>query len=138
MRTHGILVTAGLVVLLTGLAHGGDAKKDQKALQGTWLAVKGDKKAEVTFAGSKFTVKLGDELYKGTFTLDPSKKPKHIDMSVKEGPKYVDMVSVGIYKIEGTTLTWHTSEPGKEQRPDDLTTEAEGAMLLVLEKKKKD
>jgi uncharacterized protein (TIGR03067 family) len=138
MKTHGILVMTGLLVLLTGLAHGGDAKKDQKALQGTWLVVKGEKKAEVIFAGGKFTVKLGDEVYKGTFTLNSSKKPKHIDMSVKEGPKYVDMVSLGIYKIEGNTLTWHTNEPGKEQRPEDFTTEAEGAMLLVLEKKKKE
>jgi uncharacterized protein (TIGR03067 family) len=137
MKTHGIWLMAGLVILLTGSVHGGgDAKKDQKALQGTWVGVKGDKKAEVEFSGGKFVVKMDDDVYKGTFTLNSSKKPKQIDMKVKDGPKYVDMVSLGIYKIEGDTLTWRTNEPGREQRPEDFTSELEGTLLLVLERKK--
>jgi uncharacterized protein (TIGR03067 family) len=138
MKTQGILATPALMVMLAGFTHGGDSKKDQKALEGTWVAVKGDKQAEVKFSGSKFIVTLGDEVYKGTFKLDTSKKPKHIDMSVKEGPKYVDHVALGIYKLEGDKLSWHTSEPGREQRPEDFTTEIERSMLLILERKKKE
>jgi uncharacterized protein (TIGR03067 family) len=142
MKTHRIWLMVGLVVLLTAPVHGGGdgkkSEKDQKALQGTWVAVKGDKKAEVEFSGAKFVVKLDDDVYKGTFTLNPSKKPKQIDMTVKDGPKYVGMVSLGIYKIEGGTLTWRTNEPGREQRPEDFTSEIEGTLLLVLGKKKND
>jgi uncharacterized protein (TIGR03067 family) len=138
MRTHANLVLTGLAILLAGSVQGGDAKKAEAALQGTWTGSHEDKKVEVKFDGGKFVVKLGDAVYKGTFKVDAAKKPGHIDMSVKEGEKYVGMVALGIYKLEGAKLTWRTSEPGREQRPEDFTSPVEGTMLLVLERGKKE
>src|SRR5947209_18483886 len=78
-----------------------DAKKDQQALQGTWRPVSSERggKAEgeeakehtLTFEKDTFTVKRGDQvMIKGTFTVDPAKKPKTIDMTVTQGRRDED------------------------------------------------
>lgn len=133
----GLLVIFSLGMLIaTGLVRGGDAKKDSAGLQGTWNATLGDKKVVVKFKGDKFHVTIDDENYKGTFKLDPTKKPKQINMTVKEGDKFVKMTSLGIYELKGNTLKWAANEPGKDQRPDEFA-EREGMLYVVLERQKK-
>src|SRR5262252_4202232 len=96
--TKYVLAVFGTALLLSPVpaADKDDAKKDQEALQGTWKPVsseqggkdQGDEAKEHTliFEKDTFTVKRGDQvLLKGTFKLDPSKKPKAIDMTVTEG-----------------------------------------------------
>ncbi|HMF16726.1 MAG TPA: TIGR03067 domain-containing protein [Gemmataceae bacterium] len=138
MKDLLVLLSVG-TFLATGLVRGGDAKKDTAGLQGTWKADLGEKKLVVTFKGNKFHVQIGDENYKGSFKIDPTKKPKHIDMTVKEGDKFVKMTSVGIYELKGDTLKWAANEPGKDVRPDEFA-EREGMLYAVLarQKKKKD
>jgi uncharacterized protein (TIGR03067 family) len=133
----GLLVALSLGTLIaTGFARGGDSKKDSVGLQGSWKATLGEKELVLRFKGDKFHVTIGDENYKGTFKLDPSKKPKHINMTVKEGDKFVKMTSLGIYELKGNTLKWAANEPGKDQRPDEFA-EREGMLYVVLERQKK-
>lgn len=100
MKTRIAMLTA--MFLAVGLAWAGDAAKDKKALQGTWTFTAGEKEGSLTYAGDKFTVVIGDETYKGTFKIDPSKKPATIDMAVKEGKKFEGKTSLGIYKCLGS------------------------------------
>src|SRR5947209_2159895 len=106
MKRLLVVLTLGTLIA-TGLVRGGEGKKDSAALQGTWHATKDDKKIVLHFKGDKFTATIDEnEKYKGTFKLDPSKKPKHIDMTVKEGDKFVNMTSLGIYELKGDKMKW--------------------------------
>jgi uncharacterized protein (TIGR03067 family) len=81
MRRAFLLVPT--TVLLLGAV---DADKDTKQLQGTWSVVMAElggkkvsedelKDVKVIFQGNMMTLQYGKE-EKGTFKLDPSKKPK--------------------------------------------------------------
>src|SRR5215217_6486567 len=71
-----------------------DAAADLKKFQGTWTTESSEmggnkvpadmlKGLTVTFTGDKFAVKFGDEVaLAGSMKLDPSKKPKAIDVTV--------------------------------------------------------
>ncbi|MBM4069119.1 MAG: TIGR03067 domain-containing protein [Planctomycetes bacterium] len=137
MKTRLAIVTA--MFLAVGLVWAGDAAKDKKAIQGTWIFTAGEKEGSLTFTGDKFKAVIGDESYKGTFKIDPSKDPPAIDMSVKEGKKYEGMTSLGIYKLEKNKLTWCANEPGRKERPKEFS-ETQGDMkflLVVMQRKKK-
>jgi uncharacterized protein (TIGR03067 family) len=93
-------------------------KKDLERLQGEWIlnSVNGD---EGVFSGSVFVVtddkfewESGFGRHRGTFTIDPTKNPKAIDI-------YFDVVSLGIYEIEGKTLKIYAS---REKRPEKFPT----------------
>lgn len=134
---RGLLVVCSLgAFIATGLVQAGDAKKDQARLQGTWKATFEDKKLVLTLKDNTFTFTMGDEKYLGTFKIDPSKKPKHINMTVKKGDKFVDKTSLGIYELKGDTLKWAANEPGKDVRPDEFA-EREGMLYVVLDRQKK-
>ena len=91
-----------LACILVGLLLGpdapkDDAKKDKENLQGTWKAVtveaggKVQDEAEehrLIFSGDEFSIKKGEEtMIKGKFKIDPSKKPKEIDMEFIEAKR---------------------------------------------------
>lgn len=116
------LLTCSLAVLLLGgVATGGDTKKDQDILQGKWLAEVDGKKGQLVLAKDKFTFTLSDGNqdfeFKGKFKIEPSKKPKHIDFAIEEGPVHVGDTARGIYELDGDTLKWCVSAPGKDERP---------------------
>jgi uncharacterized protein (TIGR03067 family) len=124
-----ILVAWGCAVLLTaGLAMAGDAKDDKAKLQGKWTYETEAKKLELQFDKDNFTVvitftkdkKSESATFKGTFTIDAQKKPKHIDMKVVEGQGFAGQTSLGIYDIEGDTLKWCANGPGKDKRPAEF------------------
>ena len=56
---------------------------------------------------------------KGTLKIDPSKKPKTIDMTITEGRRDEDKGKElhGIYELEKDALKWSTSEPGARTGP---------------------
>ena len=137
----GLLVAVSLgTILAGGLVRGGDSKKDKAALQGTWTATVKDKKFVLEFKGDKFTATIDEnEVYKGTFKIDPSQKPKHIDFTIKEGDKWVNETSRGLYELKGNKLKWCANEPGKDQRPTEFADKMgdDRLLLVVLERKKK-
>jgi len=68
---------------------------DEKLFQGSWVV--GEKNAknaiQIIISGKTFVFKegkFGGVLLKGTFTLDPSKRPKHIELKVTHAPAIVD------------------------------------------------
>ena len=137
-------------VLLAADAPKDDAQKDQEALQGTWRPVSSEqggkdqtdeaKDHTLTFEKDTFTVKKGDEVrIKGTFKVDPSKKPKTIDMTITEGRKEQDNGKElhGIYELTKDGLKWCTGEPGETDRPTEFATKEGAKHLLVSFQKEK-
>src|SRR5262245_41243290 len=110
MRTR-LIVIAAVALCLAADAPKDDAKKDQEKLQGEWTLVSGERDGETlpedlvkslkrTVTGDKVAVSRdGQDLSKGTFTLDPSKKPKTIDVKLEGSDQPVQ----GIYEIDGDT-----------------------------------
>ena len=148
MKPHCLIA---LVVFLVAAAPDEEAnKKELKKLDGTWLAtqtsVENDNGKLVKFTQNfrliirdedRFTLlqKFSDEkeykeLAVGTFTIDPTKKPREMDM------KYIDQgaASKCIYELEGTTLKLMGGKPGGE-RPK--TFDKEKTLVFKREVKKK-
>jgi uncharacterized protein (TIGR03067 family) len=103
-----------------------DGKSDEKK--------KEDVKGFVVKEGT-MTMKIRDREEKGTFKLDPSKKPAHIDIK-PEGDR--DVVH-GIYQVKetdkGTELTVALAGPGSE-RPKDFKGEGKDQIVIKLLRKK--
>lgn len=124
-----------------------DAKKEFEKLKGVWkftsmemdgkVVPKGDDLPTITFEGDKFTVKAGGAVVQaGTQTLDPSKKPFAVDAKVTEG-EGKGTTMLGIYKVDGDTLTACFDPTGKKRPTEFKTTAGSGLMLVTAKREKK-
>jgi uncharacterized protein (TIGR03067 family) len=102
--------------------------KEKERLQGVWNYVSGIREAHMILVGDRFTVQFSNgDLYLGVYTLDPTSKPKMMDMTIREGPaKHRGKTSLVIYELDGDRLIWCPAEPGTGNRrgffpPDDDT-----------------
>ena len=80
----------------------------------------------------------------GTFTIDPAKTPKTMDLAITKGSdpetqKYEGKTAKAIYEVDGGKLKWLANEPGKDERPEAFPKEGERAkgLYLILERDKK-
>lgn len=127
-----------MVALLLTLSA--DVTKDAVNIEGTWVVesatvdgnaeddIKGDR---MTFKNGTVTVKTKQKDEKGTFKLDPSRKPKAIDIT-EEGK---DKSYSGIYKLEGDRLTICVPDRADNPRPTEFSAK-EGTRQMVLELKR--
>jgi len=92
-----------------------------------------------TFSGDNFSITSPNPNFwhKGTMELKTNKKPKQIDIKIKESgvPQYTGKTALGIYKIEGEKLTVAMNEPGSPKRSPSFE-EIGGAMVFELTKQK--
>jgi uncharacterized protein (TIGR03067 family) len=117
-------------------------KEELKRLQGRWEHVifnrNGQKEEQA--AGRRADVVKGDELAvvwgeavisRWSVTVDPSKRPKAMDLSHKKNSRRL----LCVYKLEGDTLTvcWKDEDKATE-RPRDFTAR-KGVIVQVLRKK---
>jgi uncharacterized protein (TIGR03067 family) len=140
-----VLVAVGLMVAADKPAD--DAKKELKKFEGTWkfasvemggekVPLEGLKDAKLELKDNKFTSTIGKEVYKGTFKVDVSKKPKTIDITFTEGPDK-DKTFLGIYELDGDTYKVCLDPSGKK-RPKEFKTEKGSMVVLeVLKREKK-
>src|SRR5262245_3232187 len=121
MRRYGFGVAVLLAVAAVARPQDEAAKKDLKAMEGTWTATlheadgKATSKEEAEKVRAKLVVKDGKytvyfnkegaekEVGRGTIKLDPAKKPKEIDVTVEAGPNK-DKVMQGIYEIKADEM----------------------------------
>ena len=156
MRMYGVAVLA-VVALFAGVhsrAADGDAKeetvaKELQAFKGTWrLSSKeedGKKFSEEEIKDiigtgdglGKFSVRRGDKVIgEATVKLDPTKKPKRIDVPFTEG-KHKGQTVLGIYEIERDAFRVCVARPGDE-RPAEFSAKAgSGRTLVVYQREKK-
>lgn len=131
-------------MLLAGAVLAEDTKDDRKAFQGTWTIVdrkRADTKEPVTaptvvFEGDKYRIKAGDKVVEeGTYKLDGSQSPKHIEVTATEG-KDKGQKWHGVYEIEGNTLRAVVG-PTDKDRPTKYDNPPEGVRAFVLKREKK-
>ena len=150
---HALLGFA-LLFVVTGLPAAGDAKdeaikKDRKKYEGTWqvvsLEVDGNKTAEddakkitvVNEADGKWAIEVeGKVIARGTSEIDPTKKPRAVDLTETEGDAKGKTFH-GIYEFEDDTRKVCLAESGKD-RPSEFSSKADsGHILVVLKRVKK-
>ena len=125
------------------------AKGELDRLQGEWALVSMEQRGEkardevlkrmtLTIAGDRWTVTSSDGRGKPTpmtMTVDPSKSPKALDLTARDGDR--EVVLLGIYKLDGDTLTVRrATETGDVERPREFTTTAEEGALAVWRRAK--
>jgi uncharacterized protein (TIGR03067 family) len=148
-KTSILLVTAlnlaGFSYLATaGEGKDGAVKKDRMALQGTWKTSEENNAGiqSIRFDGDKVVVTFkGDETATGIATIDPTKKPKTIDIKVtggtsKQAENDKGKISLGIYDVDDGKLRWHANRPGADERPKDFENATHALMVFEREKKK--
>jgi uncharacterized protein (TIGR03067 family) len=125
-----------------------EAKNEQAKLSGTWKAVAVKESGQtretldhhLIFTGDEFSLKRGDDtVIKGKFRIDPSKKPKEIDMEIVDSHKgsIKGKISLGIYGLDGDTLRWCSNEPGSTERPKEFSSGSGTKYLLVTFEREK-
>ena len=139
LRALCLVTVFGLLVSSSaGQDKGGAGDKDK--LQGTWVfasAQKGGKdmpqemlnSVKFVFAGDKLTMMGKDMKMDWTFTIDPAKKPKEMDVKFPDGK-----TGMGIYDLEGDTLKIAHGEIG-DPRPKEFVSK-EGITVMVLKREK--
>jgi RNA polymerase sigma factor (sigma-70 family) len=120
-------------------------KTDKDNLQGAWIPVsveEGGKKipedevkaknVEIVFTGDKVTLPIKGDAKEFGYKLDPSKKPKQIDLLLGDGK-----TAKGIYLLDGDTLKLCVEKEPDGERPTEFAAK-EGTThnLIVLKKKK--
>ena len=117
-----------------------DDPKDSDAIQGTWLASTAElggkpfpeevrKTIKLTVKDGKYTVMVGKTPDQGTTKLDPTTKPKALDITGTEGPNKGKTYQA-IYELDGDTLKVCYDLSGKG-RPAEFKT-AEGTQLFLV------
>jgi len=133
-----------LVVSLSSAAWSGDAKDE--TIDGAWLpssAELGGKKfsdevrktIKLVVKDDKYTVTVGAAVDQGTVKLDPSAKPKALDITGTDGPNKGKKIPA-IYERDGDTLRVCYDLSGKS-RPTEFKSEAGTQLFLVTYKREK-
>jgi uncharacterized protein (TIGR03067 family) len=136
-------VGAALLVFLAGAGAGraddskDEAKKEVAALAGSWKGqslVQNGKPAPKE-AVEKLRLEIADDKFNGMpFTIDPSAKPKALDLTYeKDGKK---LVAKCIYELSGDTLRICRPFKDPSQRPTKFES-VDGVNLMVWERSKK-
>jgi uncharacterized protein (TIGR03067 family) len=144
-----LIATAGFLLAADGPKD--DALKTEMGrLQGTWKLVRSEKNGKDSpmqhYVIPPYDLKLDGEKLTWlqpfakplacTLKLDPSQRPKTIDITWAEGPDTTKTFR-GIYVINGDILKvcWDCSEKG-EGRPEDFTTQDNPQYELSVWRKK--
>lgn len=141
------LITIATVGLLVAAAQANQAKSkpktDKEALQGDWTPVametdgrpfSGEELKKyakpMTINGDKLTIVKEDQTKTDTaFKLEPTKKPKQIDLVLADGPAKGKSI-YGIYELDGDKLKLSVAPPAGE-RPKDFTTAFQDGRILT-------
>ena len=92
----------------------------------------------LVFKGNTGSIRNKDKvLSEGTITIDPTKKPKTLDLKVTKGDNS-GKTSLAIYELDGDTLKacW-TFFAVDRKRPTDFATKPDSGLLLITYRREK-
>jgi uncharacterized protein (TIGR03067 family) len=123
-----------------------EVKKELARFEGTWkyvsiemekMKVSEDvlKGPRMKITGDKFTVTDENASFSGTFKVDPTKKPKTIDVTFTDGPKK-GKTYMGIYEMEGDIYKACVDPEGKP-RPTEFAIKPGSGHVLIIHKREK-
>lgn len=147
IRPIVLFACCGLFASLAAAQKPDAVAAEYKALMGTYTVVKvelggkditehlKDMKFEIR-DGGKYTAQVGDLKDDATFTADPAKKPRQMDVKPNEGPNKGQLVKV-IYKLDGDTLTMCYDHEKSEKRQTKFESKEGTTVLLITYKREK-
>jgi uncharacterized protein (TIGR03067 family) len=120
--------------------------QDGDTIQGAWLPSSAElagqkfpddvrKTIKLELKNDKYTVTAGKAVDNGTFKLNPSVKPKALDITGTDGPNK-GKTFLAIYELDGDTLRVCYDLSGKN-RPTEFKTKADTQLFLVTYKREK-
>lgn len=138
---HALSLLVASCCLLITAARAADAPVDDaKAIAGTWVVesctmfgdpVQNRVGTTMTFTADKIVVKGEVENWESKYKLDPSAKPKRLDL-LNEAP---EKPSLCIYELTGDVLKICIPEKPIDPRPPKLES-SKSTTVLVLKRKK--
>lgn len=134
------------MILFATAARSQDAATERKKLEGAWLPSAAElgenpfdeatlKSMKLVIEGDKYTVTVGKGIDKGMTKIDPSKKPKTMDILGSEGPNK-GKTFLAIYELDGDTLRVCYDLTGKN-RPTEFKTKKGELLFLATYKRAK-
>jgi uncharacterized protein (TIGR03067 family) len=147
-----LILTTGSIMAADNPAKDDTSKSDLDKIRGTWLAVslindgktlqdektpaKEGPTTKLVYDGDKWMIKVGDKtVAKGVLKIDPSKKPKEIDILDESGMKN-EKTKLGIYEIDGDTYKFCLASAGKPRPTEFTSKEGSGHTLGVMKREK--
>lgn len=140
MRYSLLMLMLAPIALAAGSQSDPDVKKELDKFQGSWQAlsvvnIDGKPGSEdqiqhmrLVVKGNTFTLQDKNTTLRGTFSIDPTRVPKTIDVTL-EGANPEDRL-VGIYRLDGDLRRSCFAMPGKS-RPKEFPADGKGHLQFV-------
>jgi uncharacterized protein (TIGR03067 family) len=114
------------------------ARKDRQRLQGVWIFVSGKREAELVITGDHFTMRFRNgDVYVGRLTVDPTHKPRAMDLVIEEGPEhYRGKRALAIYEFDSDHLIWCPSAPGQDRLRAFPPEDDHGHLCIIFRRQK--
>ena len=111
-------------------------------LQGTWIMTSsngqdmtGGPEVAITITDTKYVqVSNGSIVERGSFTIDETKKPMTMDLSIVEGDD-AGKKQLGVFEVTATTMRGKLNNPGESVRPTDFEIVGEPFFVFTAKKK---
>jgi uncharacterized protein (TIGR03067 family) len=141
MRPALVLLLAAGLAAAAPVPKGVKKKSDAELLEGRWVRVsldvgsgpKPDTSRWMVVEGG--TISAGDtdgkDPIEATFTLDPTRSPKQIDVKWK----HFNRPQSYIYELDGDTLTWCHAQDS-QPRPTEFKGSTDGRVCVVYKRVK--
>jgi uncharacterized protein (TIGR03067 family) len=144
--TTSLFLVFVVAVSLASISPSDDAKDAVKSIQGTWLPQTGElggkefsqdilKTIKLVIKDETYTVTAGKEPDRGTLKLDPSAKPKAMDIVGTDGPNKGKTI-LAIYEVTDDMLRICYDLEGKK-RPAEFKTAKDTQQLFIVYKREK-
>jgi uncharacterized protein (TIGR03067 family) len=113
----------------------GSWRFDSVELEGKAEAIEAFKGIRLVLKGDHFTMAIPNASHEGTYTVDPTARPKTIDVTFTDGPEK-GKTSYGIYELEGDTYKVCIGLTGKPRPTEFASKPGSGHVLEVLKREK--
>jgi uncharacterized protein (TIGR03067 family) len=141
----GLTAPVCIVLALTGAQTPREEgiRREHQRLEGTWSVVSAEtggtaipprefRDLKLTFKDGKFTARRGDEEpQEGTYTIDPGKTPREMDVTRGDGAGR-GQKQVAIYQLAGNLLKICSCEAGAERPTSFDTRDRPGWTMMTL------